>query len=114
MYTARSDSLEKSLGSRIVKSLTELLKHKFHLIYFDNFFTSEQLLVELEDGIYACGMARKDCRDFPAVLKQVKFKEKYIYTYMYMCLHVQCISHVYNNMHVYINRIIIITVNSGY
>ena len=77
VYTGRGDSPEKGLGSRVVKSLTEPLKKKFHHVYFDNFFTSEQLLVDLErDGIYACGTARKDRRGFPPALKQVKFKQR--------------------------------------
>ena len=76
VYTGRGDSPEKGLGSRVVKSLMEPLK-KFHHVYFDNFFTSEQLLVDLErDGIYACGTPRKDRRGFPPALKQVKFKQR--------------------------------------
>ena len=83
VYTGKGDSPEKGLGPRVVKSLTEPLKHKFHHVYFDNFFTSEQLLVDLEkDGIYACGTARKDRRGFPAALKQVKFKERYAHSYI--------------------------------
>ena len=107
VYTGKGDSPEKGLGPRVVKSLTEPLKHKFHHVYFDNFFTSEQLLVDLEkDGIYACGTARKDRRGFPAALKQVKFKERYAHSYInimtctHTCrdtctrMHVQCI-HMY-------------------
>ena len=52
----------------------------------DNFFTSEQLLVELEKGgIYACG---KDRRGFPPALKQVKLKERlYVHTTRYSHMH---------------------------
>ena len=60
VYTGKSASPEKGLGARV-----------------DSFFTSEQLLADLEeDGIYACGTARKDRRGFPPSLKQVKFKQR--------------------------------------
>ena len=55
VYTGKGDSPEKGLGDRVVKSLTEPLKQKFHHVYFDNFFTSEQLLADLEkDGLWDC------------------------------------------------------------
>ena len=61
VYCGKGTSPEKSLGARVVKTLTEPLKGKFHHVYFDNFFTSAELLMDLEkDGVYACGTARKD------------------------------------------------------
>ena len=37
-----------------------------HHVYIDNFFTSEELIVDLEkDGMYAGGTAWKDWRGFP-------------------------------------------------
>ena len=58
----------------VVKTLTTDLKHK----YFDNFFTSMQLLEQLEeDGIYSCGTARKDRRGFPPALKAHGLRERY-------------------------------------
>ena len=48
VYTGKGDSPERGLGPHVIKSLTEPLKQKFHHVYFDNFFTSEQLLVDLE------------------------------------------------------------------
>ena len=62
LYTGNSDSPEKGLGSRVVKSLTEPLKHKFHHVYFDNF---------LPMSSYG-----KDRQGFLPALKQVKFKER--------------------------------------
>ena len=77
IYCGKGASPEKNLGSRVVKTLTEPLKQKFHHVYFDNFFTSESLMSELEeDGVYACGTARKDRRGFPDQLKQVKLKNR--------------------------------------
>ncbi len=66
------NTVETGLAAR-VKTLTSKLKQKNHLVFFDNFLTSAQLLEDLlSDGIYACGTARKDCWDFPECLKGVK------------------------------------------
>ena len=54
------------------------LKHKYHHVYFDNFFTSVQLLEQLEeDGIYSYGTAWKDRRGFPPALKAHGLRERY-------------------------------------
>ena len=46
-------------------------KGKYHHVFFDNFFTSADLLVDLKgNGIYGCGTARKDRRGFPPALKK--------------------------------------------
>ena len=64
----------------MVKKLTEDLKNKNHHVFFDNYFTSYQLLEDLEkDGIYGCGTARKDRKEFPAALKNAGLKERYVY-----------------------------------
>ena len=77
MYTRKEGSGEKQLGERVVKDLTRLLKGKNHHVFFDNFFTSEQLLQDLlEDDILACGTARKDRKGFPAALKSTKLKNR--------------------------------------
>ena len=75
VYTGKEGSGEKHLGQRVVKDLTRHLKGRNHHVFFDNFFTSEQLLRDLaEDNIFACGTARKDCRGFPPALKTAKLK----------------------------------------
>ena len=77
VYTGKEGSGEKHLGQRVVKNLTEELKGKHHHVFFDNFFTSEKLMRDLvEDKIYACGTARKDCRGFPPQLKTAKLKNR--------------------------------------
>ena len=77
VYTGKEGSGEKQLGQRVVKDLTRLLKGKNHHVFFDNFFTSEELLQDLlKDDIFACGTARKDRRGFPAALKSVKLKKR--------------------------------------
>ena len=49
VYTGRKEDRQVGLGAHVVQTLTEELKNKHHL---DNFFTSYQLLEDLEkDGI---------------------------------------------------------------
>ena len=77
MYTGIEGNGEKQLGQRVVKDLTRFLKGKNHHVFFDNFFTSEELLQDLlKDDILACGTARKDHRGFPTALKSVKLKNR--------------------------------------
>ncbi len=77
MYTGKEGSGEKHLGQRVVKDLTKHLKGKHHHVFFDNYFTSEQLLRDLaEDNIYVCGTARKDRRGFPPSLINAKLKSR--------------------------------------
>ena len=77
VYTGREGNGEKQLGQRVVKDLTRLLKGKNHHVFFDNLFTSEELLQDLlQDDIFACGTARKDRRGFPAELKKAKLKNR--------------------------------------
>ena len=61
----------------MVKSLTAELMGKNHHVFFDNFFTSERLLADLEkDRIYACGTARVNRVGFPPELKKAKLQER--------------------------------------
>ena len=77
IYTGRKEDREVGLGAHVVKELTKDLKDKHHHVYFDNFFTSYQLLEDLEkDGIYGCGTARKDRKEFPTVLKKPALKTR--------------------------------------
>ena len=77
VYTGRKRNTEHGLGERVVKDLTLDFQGKWHWVFFDNFFTSKKLLCDLESvGIYGCGTARKDRRDFPEQLKKPKLKER--------------------------------------
>ena len=78
VYTGKTiGAVEKGLGARVVKDLTNNLKGKYHHTYFDNFFTGVDLLDELcRDGIYACGTARKDRKGFPVSLKKPSLSER--------------------------------------
>ena len=77
VYTGKGATAEKGLGTRVVKSLTSELKGKNHHVFFDNYFTTHDLLADLvTDGIYSCGTARKDRRGFPGELKGVKLSKR--------------------------------------
>ena len=87
VYTGKEGSGEKNLGQRVVKDLTHHLKGKHHHVFFDNFFTSEELLRDLAaHNIYACGTARKDRRGFPQALKTAKLKNRSVHSNA--CVHV--------------------------
>jgi hypothetical protein len=83
VYTGKKqDSTEHNLGARVVKDLTKDFQHKYHTVYFDNFFTSWALIHDLEDdGIYSVGTARKDRKEFLQQLKKVKLRARYVYSY---------------------------------
>ena len=77
IYTGRKEDREVGLGAYVVKKLTEGLKDKHHHVFFDNYFTSFRLLEDLEkDGIYGCGTARRDRKEFPASLKNPGLKAR--------------------------------------
>lgn len=77
VYTGKDNTAEKGLGTRVVKNLTTPLRGKYHNVYFDNFFSSVQLLEDLEkDGLYACGIVRSDRKGFPPPLKKVKLSKR--------------------------------------
>lgn len=66
VYTGKLNSAETSLGKRVVIDLTRNLVGKYHHVYFDNFFTSVELMEQLlNDGIYACGTVRANRKGLP-------------------------------------------------
>ena len=73
VYTGRQgNSVEKGLGTNVVTTLTKPYVNSFRHVYFDNFFTSIDLLVELErSNLYGCGTMRTNRKGFPADLKPV-------------------------------------------
>lgn len=71
LYTGKTDSVEKQLGSRVVKDLTRELVGGNHYVYFDNFFTSVELLSSLKrDQIFACGTVRSNRSGLPKSQKK--------------------------------------------
>ena len=84
VYVGKTGDSEKRLGSIVVKDLTEKLTHEYYHIYFDDFFSSPLLLVELsENGLYGCGTMRMNRRGFPDELKNIlnagSLKEKEVW-----------------------------------
>ena len=65
------------MGGRVVKDLTFDFQHRWHRVYFDNFFTSKSLLCDLEQvGLYGIGTARSDRKFFPEALKKPKLNNR--------------------------------------
>ena len=72
VYTGKKgDRVERGLGASVVMNLTKKIINKNHHVYFDNFFTSINLLLDLQRlGIYSNGTMRADRKGFPADLKK--------------------------------------------
>ena len=91
VYTGKEGSSEKQLGQRVVKNL---MKGKLHHVFFNNYFTSEKLLCDIEKDIYACGTVLIDQR-LSSTLKKGQAEEVCIcmYSYVCVCVHVPvCVS----------------------
>ena len=71
VYTGKKEgSTEHGLGANVVMSLTEQLHNTHHHVYFDNFFSSVDLLLNLyKRGLYGCGTMRTNRKGFPEALK---------------------------------------------
>ena len=67
IYTGKKGGgTEKDLGGKVVRALTEPYKDTHRHVYFDNYFTSIKLLVDLlQSGLYGCGTLRTNCKGFP-------------------------------------------------
>lgn len=62
----RKDIVEKNLGLRVVKELTIDLVGKNYSVYFDNFFSSVELLIYLQQNkINAAATTRPNRKNFP-------------------------------------------------
>ncbi|XP_060579431.1 piggyBac transposable element-derived protein 4-like [Ruditapes philippinarum] len=72
VYLVRQENRpEHGLGFNVVTTLTDHLQHTHRWIFFDNFFTSIELMKRLlEDGLYACGTVRVNRKGFPSELKK--------------------------------------------
>ena len=76
VYTGKkAGNVQKGLGANIVTTLTEHISNTFRNVYFDNFFTSASLLIDLlKMGLYGCGTVRSQRKGFPDELKIVASK----------------------------------------
>lgn len=80
VYTGKEGTAtEMGHSTNVVLQLTEALHNKYHQVYFDNFFTSKQLLKKLlEKDTYACGTARQNRIGFPDALRNPGIKKREI------------------------------------
>ena len=71
VYTGKKgNTIQKNLGSTVVKTLTSHYSNTYRHIFFDDFFTSIQLLLDLlKSGLYGCGTVRTNRRGYPEPLK---------------------------------------------
>ena len=71
IYKGKEDNIiTQNLGEKVVEKLSRTLVGGNYHLYFDNYFTSVELLEKLLDnGIYACGTFRKDRRRVPFDVK---------------------------------------------
>ena len=71
VYTGKQgDNVETGLGAKVVKNLTRDLTGSNRHLFFDNFFSSVDLLLNLfRDGLYGCGTLRANRKGFPPELK---------------------------------------------
>jgi hypothetical protein len=81
VYTGKQGgTTETGLGAKVVKTLTEDLKDLHRHLFFDNYFSSVNLLLDLHrDGLYGCGTLRANRKGFPPQLKPLVkkgFKER--------------------------------------
>ncbi len=81
VYTGKKgDRVEQGLGSKVVKGLTDDLHDTYRHVYFDNFFSGVDLLLDLfRDGLYSCGTLRTNRKGFPEALRvnaKKGFKER--------------------------------------
>lgn len=67
IYTGKTKNTEKGLAFGVVSHLTSNLKNKNHILYFDNFFNSVQLLQSLKSkGINAVGTLNVNRKYLPS------------------------------------------------
>lgn len=69
IYTGKSEGgVQRELGAQVVKKLCQDLRGKQHRLFFDNYFTSYNLLRDLlHDGIYACGTVNSNRKNLPSL-----------------------------------------------
>ena len=61
----------KALGSKVVKHVTEELQNTYRHVYFDNYFASVDLALDLHrSGLYSCATLRSNRKGFPLELKE--------------------------------------------
>ena len=65
VYTGATGNREMGLGEKVVLTLAESVKGRHHQLYFDNYFTSINLLTKLlSEGTYGCGTIRTNRKQY--------------------------------------------------
>ncbi|KAL3225327.1 hypothetical protein MRX96_025862 [Rhipicephalus microplus] len=69
IYTGKSENgVQKELGAQVVRKLCHDLVGQQHRVFFDNYFTSYNLLKDLlHDRIYACGTVNSSRKNLPCL-----------------------------------------------
>ena len=72
VYTGATAGLrETALGEKVVLNLSNSIKKHHHQLYFDNYFTSVNLLSKLlENGTYTCGTIHTNRKQYPAEISE--------------------------------------------
>ena len=71
VYTGASGGRETALGEKVVLKLSDSIKGRHHQLFFDNYFTSVNLLSTLlANGTYACGTIRTNRKQYPAEISE--------------------------------------------
>ena len=67
----KSNDTEKTLGGKVVKHLTEELQNTYRHVYFDNYFASVDLALNLHrTGLYSCATLWSNRKGFSLKLKE--------------------------------------------
>ena len=75
MYLGKKSKTELGLGQSVVLSLCDNLKTVYYYVFFDNFFTSPNLMLKLfEDGIQATGTVRSNRKHMPTLKADMQMK----------------------------------------
>ncbi|CAG4971155.1 unnamed protein product [Parnassius apollo] len=76
LYTDKQEhNVEKDLGATIVKRLCIDLKGKYHRVYFDKYFNSYKLQIDLlNDKILACGTVNATRKHLPTLKEDTKLE----------------------------------------
>ena len=75
VYLGKKSKTEFGLGESVVLSLCENLKNSYCYVFFDNFFTSPNLMLKLfEVGIYPSGTIRSKQKHMPTLKADKQMK----------------------------------------
>ncbi|GFV56862.1 piggyBac transposable element-derived protein 4 [Trichonephila clavipes] len=76
IYTGKTEEVERNLGERIIRDLSQKLLGKNHVLFFDNYFTYD-LLKHLEAlNITSCGTVNMSRKNLPKnLLEDKKMKQ---------------------------------------